>query len=105
MYKGTTPTFTLTLPEEVDLTQASNVYVTFTRKDKSILLNKTGSDLEIDANTVSIYLNQEETLKFPEGHILIQINWTYTEGTTVKRACSEQASVYIKGNLYEAVIA
>lgn len=36
MYQGTTPTFTLTVPETVDLTTAHNVYVTFAQGHKKL---------------------------------------------------------------------
>ena len=48
MNKGNTPTITLTLPDTVDLSQATNVYVTF--KDREHKLTKTGADLAIDEN-------------------------------------------------------
>ena len=102
MYKGTTPTFTLTLPETVDLSTASNVYVTFKKND--VILTKTGEDLSIDRNTVSVFLTQEETLAFPDGQIRLQINWTYVEGNTMKRACSEVANVYFQQNLKPEVL-
>ena len=104
MYKGITPTFTLTLPESVDLSTATNVYVTFADRKGTALARKTGDELEIDENVVSIYLDQSETLKFP-GTIYIQINWTYNEGERVKRACSEIVSAQFSNNLEPRVLA
>lgn len=104
MYKGTTPTFTFTLPETVDLEQATNVYVTFARGDGTDFLRKTGQDLAIEANTVSVYLSQQETLAFPKT-ARIQINWTYAEGGLTKRACSEIKTIQLKDNLEREVLA
>lgn len=54
MYRGTTPTFTMTLPEEIDLSNADNVYVTFSGKD-SVLLTKGTEDLQIKRQHESWY--------------------------------------------------
>lgn len=102
MYRGTTPTFTLTLPETVDLSLAANVYVTFSSK-KRTLFEKTGNDLEIDTNVVSVFLTQGETLSLPH-RVEIQINWTYSDGGIKKRACSTIASVTVADNLADRVL-
>ena len=99
MITGTTPTYTLTLPETIDLSQASNVYVSFADKSWTELLRKSDSDLEISANEIQVFLTQAETLAFPVGVVLIQVNWTYEEGGVSKRACSEIARDYYSGNL------
>lgn len=72
--RGTTPTFTLTFPETVDLTEADNVYVTFT--SGSNILTKTGNALDVSAHEVSVYLTQAETFGFDTGVVEIQVNWT-----------------------------
>lgn len=102
MYKGTTPTFTLTLPEEVDLTTAQNVYVTFEKGKKE--LRKTGDDLVVTAHQVEVYLSQEETLSFPSGNVDLQLNWTYQDGGMIKRAASNIVSVSMKTNLEDRVL-
>lgn len=104
MYKGITPTFTLTLPEDIDLGYAQHVYVTLGRKGNAIL-QKSDDDLAIDANTIEVYLNQAETLSLPEGTVQIQVNWTYQEAGETKRACSEIATTYWKPNLEDGVLA
>lgn len=104
MYKGITPTFTLTLPEGIDLGYAQHVYVTLGRKGKAIL-QKSDDDLAIEANTIEVYLDQAETLSLPEGTVQIQVNWTYQEAGKTKRACSEIATTYWKHNLEDEVLA
>lgn len=99
MVRGTTPTFILTL-QDADLTN-TNVYVTF-KQDDCLLLTKSGSDLSIEENVVSVYLSQEETLKFQRGNLYIQVNWTFDNG---KRACSEIALVKVDNNLFNGVLA
>ena len=77
--RGTTPTYRLILNDNtVDLTVASNVYVSFTGQYGAI--EKTGDDLVVSAHQVDVFLSQAETLKFTEGEIEIQINWVYADG-------------------------
>lgn len=83
---GTTPTFTFTFPDELDLSTANNVYVTFKSKNGTVLFTKSGEDVTVSKNVVSVELTQKETL--PLKKVFIQINWTYENG---KRGSSEIA--------------
>ena len=56
MVQATTPTFVLTLPETVDLTEPSHFY--FTLRQGHVKIEKTDSDLVIDGQTISVYLSQ-----------------------------------------------
>lgn len=69
MYKYTTPTFTLTLPEGTDLGLASEVVCTLAHDGKEVA-SKTGDDLVIDGNIVEVYFSQEETKNFPQRNAL-----------------------------------
>lgn len=104
MYRGTTPTFIFTLPDTVDLGEASHVYVSFALKDGRDLMTLTGDALEVEKNTVSVFMTQEETLALPVGTILTQLNWTYTEGGQSKRACSDIQKVYLQKSLEDKVL-
>ena len=104
MYRGTTPTYTFTMPRGVDLTQASAVFVTFARKDESIIMTKTGDALDVSESTVEVYLTQEETLAFPNGTVQVQLNWIYQEGGKTKRACSNIMQISTRRNLVDEVI-
>lgn len=104
MYKGTTPTYIFTLPEDIDLSSAESVYVTFAKSNYEVILTKQDDELEVSANTVSVYLTQEETLDFPRSEILIQINWTFEEDGETKRACSEIVRDQTHRNLINEVI-
>lgn len=99
MVQATTPTFILTLPQDIDLGEAAHVY--FTLKQNGAVIEKSDSDLTIDANEVSVYLSQAETLALSVGTARLQLNWTYASGT---RACSTIASVVIDENLLRAVV-
>lgn len=99
MVQATTPTFILTLPQDIDLGEAAHVY--FTLKQKNAEIVKEDSDLTIDGNEVSVYLSQAETVKLSVGTALLQLNWTYANGS---RACSTIASVEVDENLLKAVV-
>lgn len=100
MIRGTTPTFKLKISDEnVDLTQVTNVYATFSQAGK--VITKTGDDLEVLANEVDVYLSQEETLSFKFSTLEIQLNWTYEDQ---KRASTKIAKVSIGRNLINEVI-
>ena len=99
MVQATTPTFVLTLPNDMDLSEAAHVY--FTLKQKNAEIVKEDTDLIIDGNEVSVYLTQAETVKLSVGTALLQLNWTYTNGA---RACSTIASVEVDENLLKAVV-
>lgn len=99
--RGTTPTFILKINDPtVDFTLAENVYASFTQ-GKHVSITKTGESLDIQAHQVGVYLSQEETLKFVEGLIEIQLNWTYDNAA---RAATKIASVEIGKNLIGRVI-
>lgn len=98
--RATTPTFTLSFTEEeLDLTQASNVYVTFEQGRNSI--TKSGTDLTIGAKQIEVFLGQSETLNFREGALKIQANWTLTGG---RRACSNVVTYSLTEQLLEEVV-
>ena len=102
MYRGITPTYILTLPNDIDLGAASHVYVTFA-DDKGRTIEKKDGDLSIDANEISVFLTQDDTLKL-RGKVALQVNWTYDEDGISKRACSTIAAVPFTDNLIDRVI-
>lgn len=99
MVQATTPTFVLTLPQDIDLGEAAHVY--FVLKQNGATIEKSDTDLTIDANEVEVYLSQAETLKLSIGAARLQLNWTYTNGS---RACSTIATVTVDENLLKAVV-
>lgn len=100
MIRGTTPTFKLRLKDtSIDLTKADNIYVSFSQK--SVRLMKSGEDLEVNGNEVDVYLTQEESLKFVDGEVEIQINWTYDDGS---RACTNIVTINVSKNLIGRVL-
>ena len=96
----TTPTFSLKFSEQdLDLTQASNVYVTFQSGDYT--LTKTGDFLTVQAKQIDVYLSQEETSRFKPCMVKIQANWTTYYGD---RAASNVVSYQISEQLLKRVV-
>lgn len=108
MYKGITPTIILTLPESSAVLNASHVYVTIADKVKSITKQDDELTIEADAEheaiNISVFLTQSETLAFRKGSVMIQVNWTYMESGTSKRACSTIGKLTFADNLLNGVI-
>lgn len=101
MVQATTPTFILTLPSDVDLSIANDVW--FTMRQGCTCIQKHGEELEISPNNVvSVYLTQEETLKLTKGNADLQLNWVYNGG---ERACSVIKRIPVTENLLKEVIA
>ena len=67
MRRGTTPT--LTISTDIDLTEASNFYLTFKQGDR-IIFEKTLTDVTITEDTVSVWLTQADTLALKSGRVV-----------------------------------
>lgn len=98
--RGTTPTFHLTFSEnQLDLTTANNVYVTFEQNTRK--LTKSGEALVVHEKQIDVYLDQKDTLGFRVGGVEVQANWTMANG---RRASSEICVVEFSKQLLERVI-
>ena len=104
MYKITTPTITFTFPPDVDMTQAEDVFVTFSDLKSLKIIEKTGESLTVTSNTVEVLLTQEDTQRFPVGTVKVQINWTYIDEGITKRACTDVMAIVVRENLHPEVI-
>ena len=81
MFKGTTPTLTLTFDESIDFSDAKSVAVTFATDYNKKITEKTGDELTIEDNVISINFTQEETLAFMPGPTLVQVNVLFEDGS------------------------
>ena len=102
IYKGVTPTLTLTLPADIDL-DGADVYVTFA-PCRGEPFTITEEDLDIQGNVIYVFLTQEETLDFPTGKTALQVNWTYIDSGVRKRACTQIAKLVFEDNLINEVL-
>ena len=106
MIPYTTPTLTITIQANVDLTEADEVFVTITQGGKTV--TKTGEDVAVSESgtAVSCWLTQNESMTFKPGTAEAQVNWIYTdvETQTTRRAATDPVSVAIGQQLYKRVI-
>ena len=73
LYRGTTPTHSFTLPEELKEVELSALYITY-RQGGNTVLEKALSDVTVEAGVVTVQLTQEDTLAFQnKGAVQIQI--------------------------------
>lgn len=97
--RGVTPTFSLEFADEnLDLTEAEHVYVTFR---SSGTLTKSDGELTVAAKAIQVYLSQAETLAFRQGPVQIQANWVYSDGT---RGASTVAACDFSAQLLDEVV-
>lgn len=80
MIRGTTPTHIFNV--NVDLTDADVIYITYKQSD-SIVVEKEKSDCTITADSVSVTLSQEDTLKFNTAAVEIQIRARFPDGSAI----------------------
>ena len=80
MRQGTTPTIQITI-NDIDLNEMQNIYVVF--EQNGYILKKQSSDLDIEGNTISVSLSQEETLNFKEGTCNIQLRMITKGGVAI----------------------
>lgn len=77
MTRGTTPTNTFAV--DVDLREASVIYITYSQWGKTVI-EKTISDITVEEKTLEVELTQEETLALKGGNVEIQIRARFPEG-------------------------
>ena len=77
MRRGSTPTNTFLV--DFDLT-AATIFVSYEQGGK-VVVEKTGEDLTVTAESIELTLTQEETLRFKSGEVLIQIRYVMPNGT------------------------
>ena len=97
MIQATTPTILITMPASVDLTEASDIFVTLTQPKRAVLTFDTGRFTLIDEHTISLQLEQTETLSFRPGEpIQLQVNWFDADGN---RYATKIATLELGNNL------
>lgn len=100
IYKGTTPSLTLTFDTDLDLTEADSIVVTFTTDYRKPLFEKTGTDLIVDEHTITMYFTQQQTLAIKSHTTLLQMNALF--GT--ERVCGEVGKLCWTENLKNEVM-
>lgn len=94
MRRGTTPTITITT--DLDLTQASNLFVTFKQGDR-IAFEKTLEDVTVTENAVICELTQSDTLALKDGLVRFQIRATLGDSKVASNIMTASADEILKG--------
>lgn len=95
MRRGTTPTITITT--DLDLTQASNLFVTFKQGDR-IAFEKTLEDVTITPETVVCELEQNDTLALKSGrNVSFQIRATLGDSKVASNIMTASVDEILKG--------
>ena len=82
MWRGTTPTFTFTLPDGVRMEDFTAVYLTFAQNGHNVL-EKTKEELEATDDGFRLLFSQADTLCFKPGPVRIQLRARMPDGTAV----------------------
>ena len=89
MTRGTTPTHTFTLPDNLKTATISALYITYAQRGTTVL-EKTLSDVTINGGVIICTLTQAETLKFEvlDQHcgcdkVAIQVRLKTSDGTAM----------------------
>lgn len=96
MRRGTTPTITITT--DLDLTQASNLFVTFKQGDR-IVFEKTLEDVTITETSVICELDQNDTLALKDGLVRFQIRATLGDSKVASNIMTANADEILKGGV------
>lgn len=98
----TTPTMIFTFKEEdLDLTQATKIIATLESVKTGKQIEKSKSDLTVEAKKITLELTQEETGAFLVEPVKVMINWTFANG---KRGAMEEITIDISENLHREVM-
>lgn len=100
--RGTTPSLIIKVNSNLNLSTLSVLWVTI--QQETYQKTYTLDDVEIDAaqKKISVYMSQEETLKFSEGYANIQIRGLTSDN---KAVASKTKNIEIGRILKEGVIA
>lgn len=103
MFKGTTPSLTLTFDNTfgLDFLDATSVVVTFATDYQKVLFEKSDDELILNGRTITINFTQEETLSFAPGKMLVQMNALLSDGS---RICSDIGTICWNTNLKNEVM-
>ena len=82
MWRGTTPTHTFTLPEGMKEEDFAVLFISYAQNGE-VVVEKSGSDLSFEDNTVKVVFSQADTLMFEPGPVKIQLRGRMLDGQTV----------------------
>ena len=99
--RGTTPTHSFTLPDELKNVELSALYITYRQGGKTVL-EKTMEEASVEGGIITVRLTQDDTLAFQtEGEVQIQIRLRTAAGDAL---ASEIIGVHVGRVLKDGVI-
>lgn len=82
--RGTTPTVTFKIISSLDLTEIAELWITFQKKIGATVRERTFTlddvAIDLDEQTVTMVLTQEDTLSFAENTINVQLRVRMNDG-------------------------
>lgn len=97
MRRGTTPTITITT--DIDLTEASNLFVTFKQGDR-VVFEKTLDDVTVGETQVVCELSQNDTLALRDGKpVRFQIRATLGDSKVASNVMTASVGEILKGGM------
>ena len=100
MYQYTTPTITITLPEEVSVSDLDSLAVVIQQDNTKLVKEILDCILDPDGNTITLTLSQEETGGFKAGLVNVQAHLLV--GNTAYATQIMKANIYT--NIHGEVI-
>lgn len=97
-YEWETVDVTISLDRENALVDVEKAVVSFGQIGGNVLSKSDDLELDTEANTITVHLNQDETGKLSEGETSVQINLYYDTG---ERDTSDKAYLFVRDNLYK----
>ena len=98
MIRGTTPTHVFEV--DTDLRQATALYITYGQLGRTVI-EKTLDDAEITEESVTVHLTQEDTIRFKNGDVRIQMRVKFGDGSAI---ASDIIDVPVQAILKEGII-
>ena len=98
MTRGTTPSYVITIKDDVDLSEVTDLYVTLKQSETSKVTRK---NAELEGKAITLTLTQEETLLFKEGEAELQVRGKFSDGVAF---ATKVIRVPVNRVLYDEVI-
>ena len=82
MWRGTTPTHTFTLPENIRVQDFTVIYITYSQNGSPVL-EKEKADMTLEGNVIRLNFSQADSLLFGAGPVKIQLRAKTADGKAV----------------------
>ncbi len=84
--RGTTPTITINVLDDIDLSEVVSVWIYIVQKKVEVLREIHDVVFDFEKRTMSVTFNQDDTLGLKEGEAKFQIRMLIDDGSDLKKA-------------------